>query len=173
MIRDIYSSITKLLQITIIKSFHKDSRELVMFAIMTTMLLAYLPLLNYTQASYLTGAFLAGVPFSLIPHAHHTFMEKTHGFMSWLLRVFFAATIGFQVPVKQFGNPYVIGWGFILYICVLAKLPLALYVPQFEDVKKGASYNPFVRDRVICALAMTCRGEFSFIIAAFALSAGL
>ena len=47
------------------------------------------------------------------------------------------------------------------------------YVPQFEDVKKGASYNPFLRDRIITALAMTCRGEFSFIIAAFALGEGL
>lgn len=55
----------------------------------------------------------------------------------------------------------------------MAKLPLALYVPQFEDVKKGASYNPFLRDRVITSLAMTCRGEFSFIIAAFALGEGL
>ena len=74
---------------------------------------------------------------------------------------------------QQFGDPYVIGWGFILYLCVAAKLPLALYVPQFEDVKKGASYNPFLRDRVITSLAMTCRGEFSFIIAAFALGEGL
>ena len=46
-------------------------------------------------------------------------------------------------------------------------------MPQFEDVKEGASYNPFLRDRIITALAMTCRGEFSFIIAAFALSEGL
>merc|ERR1719416_326648 len=139
-------------------------RDLAMFSIMTLMLLAYLPLLNYTQASYLTGAFLAGCTFSQIEHAHHTFMEKTHQLMTWLLRVFFAASIGFQVPVKQFGDPFVILWGFILYICVAAKLPLALYVPQFEDVKKGAPYNPFVRDRIITALAMTCRGEFSFII---------
>jgi len=148
-------------------------RNLVMFAIMVVLLLAYLPLLNYTQASYLTGAFLAGVVFSQIDHAHHTFMDQTHQLMTWLLRVFFSASIGFQVPVKQFSDPYVIGWGFILYLCVAAKLPLALYVPQFEDVKEGASYNPFLRDRVITALAMTCRGEFSFIIAAFALGEGL
>jgi len=100
-------------------------------------------------------------------------MHETHQLMTWLLRVFFSASIGFQIPVKQFGDPFVIGWGFILYLCVAAKLPLALYVPQFEDVKKGASYNPFLRDRIITALAMTCRGEFSFIIAAFALGEGL
>ena len=47
------------------------------------------------------------------------------------------------------------------------------YVPKFEDRKKGATYDPFLRDRIVTALAMTCRGEFSFIIAAFALGEGL
>ena len=37
---------------------------MVMFSIMTVILLAYLPLLNYTQASYLMGAFLCGCIFS-------------------------------------------------------------------------------------------------------------
>jgi len=163
----------KFIENKILNRCKPDQRELVMFSIMTVMLLAYLPLLNYTKASYLTGAFLAGCTFSQIESAHHQFMEKTHQLMTWLLRVFFAASIGFQVPVSQFSDPYVIGWGFILYLCVAAKLPLAAYVPQFEDVKKGASYNPFIRDRIITALAMTCRGEFSFIIAAFALGEGL
>jgi Kef-type K+ transport system membrane component KefB len=163
----------QLIEEKILKKCSEPYRDLAMFSVMSIILLAYLPLLNYTQASYLTGAFLCGCIFSQIEHAHHTFMEKTHQLMTWLLRVFFAASIGFPVPVKQFGDPYVIGWGFILYLCVAAKLPLAFYVPQFEDVKKGASYNPFLRDRLIAALAMTCRGEFSFIIAAFALGEGL
>ena len=75
------------------------------------------------------------------------------------------------MPVKLFGDPYVVGWGFILYLCVIAKLPLAFFVPQFEDIKEG--FNPFLRDRIISGLSMTCRGEFSFIIAAFALAKGL
>lgn len=157
----------------ILKRCDESYRELVMFSLLTTLLLGYLPLLNYTKASYLTGAFLAGCTFSQIDSAHHAFMEKTHQLMTWLLRVFFAASIGFQVPVKQFSDPYAIGWGFILYLCVAAKLPLGFYVPQFEDVQKGASYNPFMRDRLITGLSMTCRGEFSFIISAFALGEGL
>eukprot|EP00584_Thalassiosira_punctigera_P002575 CAMPEP_0172547490 /NCGR_PEP_ID=MMETSP1067-20121228/17012_1 /TAXON_ID=265564 ORGANISM="Thalassiosira punctigera, Strain Tpunct2005C2" /NCGR_SAMPLE_ID=MMETSP1067 /ASSEMBLY_ACC=CAM_ASM_000444 /LENGTH=934 /DNA_ID=CAMNT_0013334581 /DNA_START=324 /DNA_END=3128 /DNA_ORIENTATION=- len=163
----------RLIENKILKRCSEPYRVLVMFSVMAVILLAYLPLLNYTQASYLTGAFLCGCIFSQIEHAHHTFMEQTHQLMTWLLRVFFAASIGFQVPVTQFGDPKVIMWGFILYLCVIAKLPLALFVPQFEDVKKGASYNPFIRDRILTALAMTCRGEFSFIIAAFALGEGL
>mmetsp|Transcript_12655 Transcript_12655/g.25292 ORF Transcript_12655/g.25292 Transcript_12655/m.25292 type:complete len:967 (+) Transcript_12655:195-3095(+) len=163
----------KFIQNKILNKVPEQHRELTMFSIMTAMLLAYLPLLNYTKSSYLTGAFLAGATFSQIESAPHAFIKTTHQLMTWLLRVFFAASIGFQVPVKLFSDPYVIGWGFILYACVLAKFPLMFYVPQFEDVKEGASYNPFLRDRLITGLAMTCRGEFSFIIAAFALGKGL
>mmetsp|Transcript_12653 Transcript_12653/g.25286 ORF Transcript_12653/g.25286 Transcript_12653/m.25286 type:complete len:951 (+) Transcript_12653:88-2940(+) len=163
----------KFIQNKILNKVPEQHRELTMFSIMTAMLLAYLPLLNYTKSSYLTGAFLAGATFSQIESAPHAFIKTTHQLMTWLLRVFFAASIGFQVPVKLFSDPYVIGWGFILYACVLAKFPLMFYVPQFEDVKEGASYNPFLRDRLITGLAMTCRGEFSFIIAAFALGQGL
>lgn len=163
----------KFIQNKILKKLPEQHRELAMFSIMTAMLLAYLPLLNYTKSSYLTGAFLAGATFSQIESAHHAFIKQTHQLMTWLLRVFFAASIGFQVPVKLFSDPYVIGWGFILYACVLAKFPLLFYVPKFEDMKEGASYNPFLRDQLITGLAMTCRGEFSFIIAAFALAKGL
>jgi len=162
----------KFIETKILHKFKESNRELVMFTLMAMLMMAYLPLLNYTKASYLTGAFLAGCTFSQVEHAHHQFMEKTHQLMSWLLRVFFAASIGFQVPVSQFRDPYVIGWGFILYLCVIAKLPLAFYVPKFEDTR-GPGYNPFLRDRLITGLSMTCRGEFSFIIAAFALGEGL
>lgn len=34
---------------------------------------------------------------------------------------------------------------------------------------EGFPYNPYKRDVIIVGLAMSCRGEFSFIIAAFAL----
>lgn len=163
----------RFIQNKVLNNIPEPHRELTMFSIMTAMLLGYLPLLNYTKSSYLTGAFLAGATFSQIESAHHAFIEKTHQLMTWLLRVFFAASIGFQVPVTLFKDPYVIGWGFILYACVLAKFPLMCYVPRFEDVKEGARYNPFLRDRLITGLSMTCRGEFSFIIAAFALGKGL
>ena len=162
----------KFIENKILGKFSEGNRELVMFTCMALLMMAYLPLLNYTKASYLTGAFLAGCTFSQVEHAHHQFMEKTHQLMTWLLRVFFAASIGFQVPVSQFSDPYVIGWGFIFYLCVAAKLPLMFYVPRFED-SKGDGYNPFLRDRLITGLSMTCRGEFSFIIAAFALGEGL
>jgi hypothetical protein len=53
-------------------------------------------------------------------------------------------------------------------------LPLGLFVPKFEDaIPDGFPYNPYVRDVVYVSVAMTCRGEFSFVIASFALQEGL
>lgn len=89
----------RMIENKILNKCSTEYRNLAMFSVMIVLLLAYLPLLNYTQASNLVGAFLAGVVFSQIDHAHHIFMEKTHDLMTWLLRVFFAASIGFQVPV--------------------------------------------------------------------------
>mmetsp|Transcript_2462 Transcript_2462/g.3596 ORF Transcript_2462/g.3596 Transcript_2462/m.3596 type:complete len:818 (-) Transcript_2462:69-2522(-) len=162
-----------LIEKKLLPKFKKEYRETVMFTIMALLLIAYLPLLNYTRASYLSGAFLAGMSFSQIHSAHDSFIKHTHQLMIWLLRVFFAASIGFQIPIKKFGDPMIILWGFALYAAVAMKFPLGIFVPKFETTEKGASFNPKLRDFLVTSLAMSCRGEFSFIIASFGLSAGL
>lgn len=125
---------------------------------------------NEIKASYLTGAFLAGATFSQVHNFHHTFKHTCHDVMTWLLRVFFAASIGFQVPVTMLEEATVWKNGIALWAtCVLIKLFVVAFVPAFEDSQKGAIYNPYRRDIVVTGLSMTCRGEFSFIIAAFGL----
>eukprot|EP00814_Leptocylindrus_danicus_P006822 CAMPEP_0116007090 /NCGR_PEP_ID=MMETSP0321-20121206/2096_1 /TAXON_ID=163516 /ORGANISM="Leptocylindrus danicus var. danicus, Strain B650" /LENGTH=843 /DNA_ID=CAMNT_0003475727 /DNA_START=206 /DNA_END=2738 /DNA_ORIENTATION=+ len=154
--------------------FPEDYREVAGFALMITLLMAYLPMLYYTKASYLMGAFLAGLTFSQVGMVHATFVHSTEAVMTWLIRIFFAASIGFQVPIKKFGDPYVIKWGFALYLAVASKLVLGFFVPHFEGkTMEDFPFNPHVRDIVIAGVAMTSRGEFSFIIAAFALDEGL
>lgn len=59
-------------------------------------------------------------------------------------------------------------------IPVVAKVPLGLFVPKFQrKVADDFPYNPYRRDVATTSLAMVCRGEFNFIIAAFALGEGL
>ena len=96
---------------TVLPRFPEKHRDLVLFSIMVCVLLAYLPLMYYTKASYLTGAFLAGMSFSLVENAHESFVRVTHQLLLWLLRVFFAAAIGFQIPITHFGNGTVIAYG--------------------------------------------------------------
>ena len=166
--------IPKVIEFRILPLFSESQRDLAAFTMMLFLLMGYLPLLYYTKASYLTGAFLAGLSFSQIQSVHTTFVHQTHRLMKWLLRIFFAASIGFQVPIKTFWTQNILGWGSLLYICVLAKLPLGLYSPHFNrDVPIDYPFNPWARDSLVTGFAMTCRGEFSFIIAAFSLGQGI
>jgi Sodium/hydrogen exchanger family len=59
-------------------------------------------------------------------------------------------------------------------LCVLGKVPLGAFVPRFQPtVPEGFPFNPYIRDVIYASVGMTCRGEFSFVIASFGLSAHL
>ncbi|KAG7368255.1 sodium/hydrogen exchanger [Nitzschia inconspicua] len=166
--------IPQFLEQKILPRVHEDSRGTVGFSLLFIILSLYLPLMYYSGASYLTGAFLAGLSFSQINSVHSRYLSSGHHLKIWLMRLFFASTIGFQVPVQYFTDGNVLNWGFLYMIPVLAKVPLGLQVPRFsKDVPKDFPYNPYRRDVLITTLAMLCRGEFNFIVASFALSAGV
>lgn len=74
----------------------------------------------------------------------------------------------------MFGNPTVIAWGFAFYVAVLGKLPVGLYAPRYQEhVPRDYPFSPYIKDVAVTSVAMTCRGEFSFIIAAFGIGEGL
>jgi Kef-type K+ transport system membrane component KefB len=111
-----YSGVTwmpKVIEKHILTRFPEHDRDLVAFGLMIMLVLIYLPLLNYSRSSYLTGAFLAGLTFSQIHSVHVKFANDGAAIMNWLLRIFFSASIGFQIPIKMFGDPQIIAWGFI------------------------------------------------------------
>ena len=153
----------------ILPRFKSETRPYVAFALLWLLVLAYLPVVYYTKASYLTGAFLAGLSFSQVEGVHHTFVSEAGPVMEWLLRIFFSASIGFQVPIRMFGNKSVIALGFAYYAAVLGKVPIGLFAPKYDNITRPANYpfSPYIRDVIITSVAMTCRGEFNFIIAAF------
>jgi len=168
------SFVPESIEINYLPSFSKKYRETAMFGLLLVMSMVYLPLLKYSKASYLIGAFLAGASFSQVNGAYDKFMHHVQSIMEWLLRIFFATTIGFQVPVVLFQDPYVIYTGLFLWVtCVTAKFITAYFVPHFFEVDKETIFNPYKRDVLVTSLSMTCRGELSFIIATFALSKNL
>jgi Kef-type K+ transport system membrane component KefB len=71
-------------------------------AIMFGILLVMMPATHYAKASYLMGAFVAGLAFCTSHELHLVFVQQFKRLMQWLMRIFFAASIGFQVPVKDF-----------------------------------------------------------------------
>ena len=102
-----------LIQEKLLPRFQEKHHENVQFGAMFFLAIIYLPLLNYTRASYLTGAFLAGLSVSQIPGIQHAYQHKMQEIKVWLMRIFFAATIGFQVPIKRFQRVSVLKWGFL------------------------------------------------------------
>ena len=67
---------------------HKDKIEM---SIMFGMLLALMPATYYSKASYLMGAFVAGLAFCTSHELHSLFVRQFKRLLQWLMRVFFAA----------------------------------------------------------------------------------
>ncbi|GAX16357.1 hypothetical protein FisN_27Lh071 [Fistulifera solaris] len=150
----------------------RDQAAMVLLLLFVT---AYMLLLNESKASYLTGVFLAGLTFCKIRSVHAFFVNYARPIHVWLLRVFFSATIGFQVPITQFHESYVLKWGFAFLFATFAKVPIGLMVPRNKkrEIPTDFPYNPYFRDVIVTSLSMACRGEFNVIVAAYALSEGL
>ncbi len=104
--------------------------------------------LNAGGASPLLGAFLAGLSFCTIRSLEHVWKSQVKRLQTWcvrvcvrtashhasccflhsrfppsrLVRIFFACTVGFDVPVKLFGSGIVWKRAVVFYCATLAKL---------------------------------------------------
>lgn len=92
----------------------ESNRDQLAMVLMLVLTICYMLALNYSRASYLTGVFLAGLTFSQLHMVHASFVQHGRPMLNWLLRIFFAATIGFQVPITSFSDIYILRWGFAL-----------------------------------------------------------
>lgn len=88
----------------------EQHREKATLTITFGLMLIYLPMLNSAGASYLTGAFLAGLSVSQLPSIHSSYERNGREIMVWLMRIFFSATIGFQVPILRYDDLNVLKW---------------------------------------------------------------
>ena len=143
----------------------KVNRDWVSLAILFILLLTLAPITYDAKASPLMGAFLAGLVFCSNKGAHHMFVSQFKRVMQWLLRIFFAASIGFQVPFHKFGKPSVILEGLFFTLALLGKLAVGFMVPNFRGSKRFKYTH--LRDCLIVGFSMTAEGEFAFVIAVF------
>mmetsp|Transcript_22326 Transcript_22326/g.32623 ORF Transcript_22326/g.32623 Transcript_22326/m.32623 type:complete len:587 (-) Transcript_22326:95-1855(-) len=150
------------------------NKHFALFLMMSAVFAAYLPLLHYTRSSYLIGAFLCGTTFSQVETAHSLYVEKGGQIVDWGFKLFFSASIGFQVPIKYFGTVHVWTLGLILvFTAVAIKSAVGLCVPRYQEFEKGAIYNPHRRDRLVAGISMMSRGGFGFLISGYALNNGI
>jgi Kef-type K+ transport system membrane component KefB len=139
--------------------------------IMFFLVLVLMPATYYAKASYLMGCFVAGLTFSSFHELHHAFVRQFKRVLQWLMRIFFAASIGFQVPVTHFNNAEVIWQGLVYTLALIGKVGVGFMVPNFSIDKKF--HGKHLRDCLITGFSMAAEGEFAFVIAVFAVGDGL
>lgn len=135
-------------------------------ALMFLFLFAMMPATYYAKSSFLMGAFLSGLVFCRNHDVHIRFVSQMKRLLQWLMRIFFAASIGFQVPIKDFGDWHVIGYGALFTLALLGKLAVGFMVPNFNNSDKFKGLH--LRDCLITGCSMAAEGEFAFVIAVFA-----
>eukprot|EP00538_Stauroneis_constricta_P004518 CAMPEP_0119546592 /NCGR_PEP_ID=MMETSP1352-20130426/944_1 /TAXON_ID=265584 /ORGANISM="Stauroneis constricta, Strain CCMP1120" /LENGTH=831 /DNA_ID=CAMNT_0007591311 /DNA_START=186 /DNA_END=2681 /DNA_ORIENTATION=- len=150
----------------VLARFDEDHRGKVEMVIMWALVLVLMPATFYGKASYLMGAFLAGLTFCSSHDLHVTFVRQFKRILQWLMRIFFAASIGFQVPVKDFASFKVIWQGLVFTFALLGKLAVGFMVPNFTQSSKFTKFH--LRDCLITGFSMAAEGEFAFVIAVFA-----
>jgi len=124
-----------------------------------------------SKASHLMGAFIAGLVFCTDHELHVSFVSQFKRILQWLMRIFFASTIGFQVPVKNFANGTVIWKGLVFTLALIGKLGVGFMVPNFTQSRNFTGNH--LRDCLIVGCSMAAEGEFAFVIAAFSVEKGI
>ena len=93
---------------------------------------------------------------------HHAWTNQIKRILCWMLRIFFAATIGFEVPIQEFNSWTVIGGGMLYFTAIIGKL--ATGVLSSRPLKMEAFLT--------VAFSMSAWGEFAFILATTSYSMG-
>jgi len=133
-----------------------------LFLIMLIVLLAYATLTHYL-GTHLWGCFIAGMSFACIDKhhwPHHVWVKQTKRATSWMIRIFFSATIAFSIPIGKLLSIEAFLKGSLMGIgpCILTKV---LCAPFMGDAK------------FVIGWAMVGRAEFAYLIAQMAVSADM
>lgn len=155
----------------ILVRFDESNHARVELAIMFLLVIGMMPATYYAKASYLMGCFVSGLTFCSFHELHHAFVHQFKRLLQWLMKIFFAASIGFQVPIKSFNDAEVIWQGFVYTLALLGKIGVGFMVPNFSRDRRFTGVH--LRDCLITGFSMAAEGEFAFVIAVFAVGDGL
>merc|ERR1719277_2204166 len=132
----------------------KEHRENGILALLFAATFAFVPMCHFLGSSHLLGAFLAGLCFCTDHTIHHVWEHQIKRVLQWMLRVFFAATIGFAIPIKEFANVNVITRGLIYCICDVGKVVQGYFARPLNK-----------KEFFTVGWSMAAWGEFAFILA--------
>mmetsp|Transcript_96444 Transcript_96444/g.201488 ORF Transcript_96444/g.201488 Transcript_96444/m.201488 type:complete len:789 (+) Transcript_96444:167-2533(+) len=136
-----------------------------LFFIMMTLLVAYASITHFL-GTHLWGCFIAGMSFACVDkagqkgHTHHVWVRQTKRFTSWMIRIFFACTVAFSIPVGSLMSFNAFWKGSLLGIgpCIMTKVLCAGFM--------GSA-------RFVIGWAMVGRAEFAYLIAQMAAASNM
>merc|ERR1740116_528457 len=137
---------------------HRENGILGLMFIATFILV---PVVHLLGSSHLLGAFLAGLCFCTDHTIHHAWHHQIKRVLQWMLRIFFAASIGFAIPVLEFGSPAVIIRGIIYCFAGIGKIVQGFFAQPLN-----------AKEFFIVGFSMSAWGEFAFILATVSYSEG-
>jgi len=137
-------------------------KDELLFLLQIIMLVVY-SLITHLLGTHLWGCFIAGMSFACLSpphHAHHVWVKQTKRMTTWMIRIFFACTVAFSIPVMKLLSFSAFWKGSIMGViaCIATKVCCA----------------PFMGDaRWVIGWAMVGRAEFAYLIAQMALSGNM
>lgn len=129
-------------------------KDEVMWVLMFVTFAAYAQI-THLCGTHLWGCFIAGMCFATDHHAHHVWVRQVKRITCWFMRIFFACTLAWSIPVKELFNVTALWKGTLMGIgpCILTKVLCAPFM--------GAP-------RWVIGWAMVGRAEFAYFIAIMA-----
>ena len=91
----------------------------------------------------------------------HIWHKQVYDILQWLIKIFFACSIGFEVPIRDLWTPSVLTRTFVFLLAAFGKLATGL-LAQPLTWREGAKVG----------FAMAAWGEFAFIVATASREAG-
>lgn len=167
---------------------HANGNGSMSLVVLFGLLYILLPATYYSRSSYLLGAFLSGLAFCQDDSGlDESFRRQFKRPMSYLMKLFFAASIGFQVPVQAFGDATIIARGFLFALALMGKFAVGLLTPNFydrtthcdngggncDDKSTKRFRGRHLRDCLVVGFSMMGEAEFAFVVAVFGVSEGL
>lgn len=117
--------------------------------------------LHYGESSHLLGAFLGGLCFCSLASMQHVWHIQVEKILSWLVRVFFACSIGFEVPIADLWTGPVLARTGVFLLAGLGKIGTGIFAKPFSATEAAK-----------IGFAMSAWGEFAFIVATASREAG-
>ncbi|KAK7248125.1 Sodium/hydrogen exchanger protein [Aureococcus anophagefferens] len=149
--------VPQLLEREILPRVPQRHRPTVVLGSLFSVAMLLIPACKYSGSSELLGAFLAGLCFCSDHLVHETWDRQVKRVMQWLMRFFFACTIGFSIPITKILHLGTLGKASLLFSTMVGKLAMGLFAQPLD----GDHFW-------ILALAWGEWGEMSFFIAAAA-----